>query len=649
MTVPLGVPNLPVGALTLETLAAQLQDQTVGAMRAAAGARMPSIFDASTGGAILSDLSPFGIITHIWAGFMATIAAADPADVDGPEDLPGLLLDFIEGLPVIGQLVQLLEAIAGTYTGTDPVLLEIQEIFLPIRKLIDGWTDALRALRLPDPISLVQQLPLSIPALARDVEGGLTAVGSGLTRGADGAITFVEDGLTHLVQQADQGIVSLGHISEQLVHAAGLIANPSMPVSAAPVANPGVADVMAAGHTAAVNASGMIDGIVQAARNDASLVGQTFETAAAELAGFWSGLTAHASGGNTASPPPASAQDAVLAVGTIQERLAIIGNGAEEQVDIEFADYSNGALPADWTILGPNGWSISGGLLLWNGGASGSALYSKTLMLTDYQSVSAVFHSLSGDIPGILARRGTLNQLLMRFTGTYWELRTSSTLLCTFNDSISFDVPYTLLCGDAANLLPLKFQFLKNGTPLTVSTLNSGSGLGTATYSDDSSISSYGGSYREAGISALGGGTFTISSFKFQDTTPSSPSVLVTPNESTSSTTYTDLATTSDEVAVNIGSSGMALVTVRAQITPGGSWGGCMSYAMSGANTASAVDSKALILQDETNSSSIRAFSATIVETGLSPGLTVFKAKYRSLNSGVSCAFSDRRVGVVAL
>lgn len=136
MTTPGGVPNLPAGALTEETLAEKLQDMSAAAMRSRARERMPSIFDDSTGGNILSDLTPFGLLTRIWAEVNSLIANADPADIQGPQDIPQLLLDFIQGLPVIGELVGLLEAILGEYAGDDEVLLAIQQIFAPIRKLV---------------------------------------------------------------------------------------------------------------------------------------------------------------------------------------------------------------------------------------------------------------------------------------------------------------------------------------------------------------------------------------------------------------------------------------------------------------------------------------------------------------------------------
>lgn len=136
MTTPGGVANLPQGALTIETLASKLQDMTGNAMKSRAVERFPSIFDGSTGLSPASDITPFGILTRIWAEVNSLIANSDPNDIQGPEDLPPLLLEFIEGLPVVGEFVGLLEAILGTYDGDDDTLLTIQGIFAPIRTLV---------------------------------------------------------------------------------------------------------------------------------------------------------------------------------------------------------------------------------------------------------------------------------------------------------------------------------------------------------------------------------------------------------------------------------------------------------------------------------------------------------------------------------
>lgn len=136
MTTPGGVPNLPMGALTLDTLASKTQDTSGTAMKNRAVERFPGIMDLSTGLSPALDITPFGILTGIWAEVNSLIANADPADVTGPDDIPTLVLDFIEGLPFVGQFVELFQAILGTYTGTDTTLLGIQALFAPIRALV---------------------------------------------------------------------------------------------------------------------------------------------------------------------------------------------------------------------------------------------------------------------------------------------------------------------------------------------------------------------------------------------------------------------------------------------------------------------------------------------------------------------------------
>ena len=171
MTTPAGVPNLPIGALTVETLGQQLQDQTAAAMRDRAGERVPNIFNSSTGGDILNDLSPFGIITNIWAGINSLIANSDPSDIQGPEDLPPLLMDFIEGLPFVGQFVTLLQALVGTYDGEDETLLSIQELLSPI---IEFFSDLITQFG-----TLANWLgTLAIPAVLSEFQTFLTGITS---------------------------------------------------------------------------------------------------------------------------------------------------------------------------------------------------------------------------------------------------------------------------------------------------------------------------------------------------------------------------------------------------------------------------------------------------------------------------------------
>ncbi|WP_264922198.1 hypothetical protein [Mycobacteroides chelonae] len=195
LTTPGGVPNLPAGALSIETLAEQVQDMTPAAMRSRANGRYPGIFNGSTGGDPALDLSPIGIINQLFAGFNSHVANADPNDIQGPEDLPALLLDFIESLPVVGQFVGLAEAIMGTYDGDDETLLAIQQIFMPIRRLLQlasgqdvgwptlpeieaGWTDLFAAIG-----NAVSKFPgvIAISRIANIIQDLINGAGEFLT------------------------------------------------------------------------------------------------------------------------------------------------------------------------------------------------------------------------------------------------------------------------------------------------------------------------------------------------------------------------------------------------------------------------------------------------------------------------------------
>lgn len=146
MTVPGGVTSLPPGALTADNMASQLEDMTPDAMHARAAARVPATYNDSTGGDPAVDMTPMGVITRLFAGFISHVANADPADIQSPNDLPGLLNDFIHELPVVGEFVRLLDALAGTYVGDDPVLLQIQDLFGGVRGGLNNVREFLESL-----------------------------------------------------------------------------------------------------------------------------------------------------------------------------------------------------------------------------------------------------------------------------------------------------------------------------------------------------------------------------------------------------------------------------------------------------------------------------------------------------------------------
>jgi len=127
---------------------------------------------------------------------------------------------------------------------------------------------------------------------------------------------------------------------------------------------------------------------------------------------------------------------------------------------------------------------------------------------------------------------------------------------------------------------------------------------------------------------------------------PAAASASVATTEATSSTAYTDLATTTDTVDVTIGEHGIALVAVTGWMH-GGAAGriAYIGFTMSGANIQAASDLYATYLS--TPSSGGTQGSSAFVLTGLTPGLTTFKMKYRSSSTG-ACDFANRTIGVLS-
>ncbi|ORV92811.1 hypothetical protein AWC11_07355 [Mycobacterium interjectum] len=424
--------------------------------------------------------------------------------------------------------------------------------------------------------------------------------------------------------------------------------------TAVTIAGQTVADVQANAASAVSDAADIGTAIENAAAGTLGSLGTIGSQVQTGFSDLISGLQAAFVGGNTASPPAASTADVIASSSAIQQRLATIGNGAEEIVDVLFNTYSNGTLPnPPWSPPGTGTWTVSSGVLTINAGAfSGNAMYSGASFLTDYQQVSAVFTALSGGHGGVIARgnsTGSTSTYVQYDTTNpgYWSLFTGGTELCRFTDTITLGSTYTLVCGDPVNGLPRNIQVLKDGVALPILTVLNGSSSGT-TYTDSNSVTSVGGGFRTAGIYGGVGFVGSVSEFHFQDTTQSQPSVLVTTPESTTSTTYTDLTTVSDEVAVVVGASGKVVVNLSANIsnnTTAG--GGFMGFEMSGANTAAADDTWAIQYQAYTGTAQM-TIGAPFMRTGLNPGLTVFKAKYKRFYTGTA-TFSNRRVSVVAL
>jgi len=133
---------------------------------------------------------------------------------------------------------------------------------------------------------------------------------------------------------------------------------------------------------------------------------------------------------------------------------------------------------------------------------------------------------------------------------------------------------------------------------------------------------------------------------------------IIDAQETTTSTSYTDLATPGPAVTLDVGASGRVLMILSAK----GGWsvntsnaasGARMSAELSGANTLAASTTWAAWIYNQyittTTSVTDASITSAYVFEGLTPGATTFTAKYRSDNAAITVDFNRRTIVVIAL
>lgn len=116
----------------------------------------------------------------------------------------------------------------------------------------------------------------------------------------------------------------------------------------------------------------------------------------------------------------------------------------------------------------------------------------------------------------------------------------------------------------------------------------------------------------------------------------------VATSQTTTSTTYTDLATAGPAVTLTVGT--QMLVTVGCQATNNtASDGALMSYSMSGAGTVAASDDRAFGIGGFSGSTPNLIGSRTFLVTGLTPGSYTVKAVYKAVTGGTA-TFLSRQI-----
>lgn len=117
----------------------------------------------------------------------------------------------------------------------------------------------------------------------------------------------------------------------------------------------------------------------------------------------------------------------------------------------------------------------------------------------------------------------------------------------------------------------------------------------------------------------------------------------ISTSQTTTSTSFTDLATPGPAVTTTISQSGRALVIVSGMLKNSGLAFTRMSYAVSGASTVAASDTNGISV---VNTNEIEASRSSLV-TGLTPGSNTFTAKYRV--TGGTGTFTSRSITVIPL
>ena len=125
---------------------------------------------------------------------------------------------------------------------------------------------------------------------------------------------------------------------------------------------------------------------------------------------------------------------------------------------------------------------------------------------------------------------------------------------------------------------------------------------------------------------------------------PASATAAVATNQTTSSTSYTDLATAGPAVTLTTGTK--ALVVVSCGLYNSAANSTCMGFAVSGATTIAAADASAIEIGGS-NGTVFVAASRALLLTTLTAGSNVFTSKYRV--SGGTGNFYNRAIVVIDL
>lgn len=145
--------------------------------------------------------------------------------------------------------------------------------------------------------------------------------------------------------------------------------------------------------------------------------------------------------------------------------------------------------------------------------------------------------------------------------------------------------------------------------------------------------------------SSVNGAALTNSTVTPNKLNLSPQQTITTTSETTTSTSYVDLATVTDTVTTTVGVNGILQIGIYAAFSNSGTGASYVSFALSGTNTLAANDTYSILLSGTANAQ-FNLGNAFIL-TGLVAGSTTVKMKYK-VQSGTG-TYSNRRVWAVPL
>lgn len=268
------------------------------------------------------------------------------------------------------------------------------------------------------------------------------------------------------------------------------------------------------------------------------------------------------------------------------------------------------------------------------------SFYAATLAGTTLSNLTLIWSATGSDQTypaGATVDLSTTAELLGRLAdGLAVSLDQSGNIVAsttaTFNANIDIADSSTAIRDSSDNELVKFTKTASAVNEITVTNAATGSGPTLSATGGDTNIS--------MNITAKGTGRVVI------DAAGAPATATVATVETSSSTSYTDLATSGPAVTVTIGNSGRALVELFN--SSGNNTLDILTltgFAISGASTVAATDTYSLGVRGPANLT--QNFSNVFYVSGLTPGSTTFTAKYRVV--GNTGSWAARRISVIPL